>query len=144
MSVLEFKGYSVKTLSYTKNPQFNMKDGEISFSPNFSAAFRDDGDDTLVELQIALGSLTDSSVPFKVVAVVIGRFHYKADEDETNIGTEQLLHTNAVAILYPYVRTLIANITNASNEFPTFNLPTIDVTKALNAQKAHNTDDSEA
>nr|WP_278415790.1 protein-export chaperone SecB [Lactobacillus taiwanensis] len=37
-----------------------------------------------------------------------------------------------VAILYPYIRQLISSLTQESNEYPSYILPTINVAKMLN------------
>ncbi|MCI1632814.1 MAG: protein-export chaperone SecB [Liquorilactobacillus nagelii] len=45
-----------------------------------------------------------------------------------------MVRNNAVAILYPYARAIVATLTTTSNEFPGYNMPTINVNKVLAQQ----------
>ncbi|WP_187331134.1 protein-export chaperone SecB, partial [Lactiplantibacillus plantarum] len=54
--------------------------------------------------------------------------------DHNQVGIDTLIKKNAVAILYPYVRSLVSGITNASNQFPALILPTINVAQLLDEQ----------
>lgn len=84
-----------------------------------------------IKLSVAVGSLEDLDIPFYAKCSVIGTFTYNSDEDEIGTGIDTLVRNNAVAILYSYVRAIIATLTTTSNEFPGYNMPTINVGKVL-------------
>ena len=85
-------------------------------------------------MSVIVGSLEDKTIPFQVSCSIIGTFVYEPDEDATNVGLDALVRNNAVAILYPYVRAIIATLTTTSNEFPGYNMPTINVSELLAQQ----------
>lgn len=141
MSVLEFKGYNVKKMSYERNEHYDRATKNIELSPKITASNEITGDDEiLVTLNVSVGSVSvnDKSIPFLSNCSVEGRFTYKAEQDDNDFGVDTFIRTNCVAILYPYVRALISYLTNSSNEYPAFNLPTINVAQALKK----NTDDN--
>lgn len=139
MSVLNFKGYRVLTASYERNSEYDpQKQGhDFELQPELSAqSDQKDSQEFLVRLRIKVRKDSKKRViPFKILVDVEGDFVYHEDEDSGNFGVETFLQQNAVAILYPYVRSLVSNLTNMSNEFPGYNMPTINVSEALKAQK---------
>ncbi len=59
-------------------------------------------------------------------------------EESENIEFEDYLTTSAIAILFPYLRSVIADVTARSNEFPVLNLPVANISKMLVEQDAIN------
>lgn len=135
MAVLEFTGYRVNNMKYIRNKNFNKKTESIKMSPEISSNFNvKDDNKIIVSLAVTVGSTEQNSVPFQAECSVSGTFIYKVEEDETKVGLDKLIRNNAVAILYPYVRMIISNLTMNSNEYPNYNLPTINVGKLLQDQ----------
>lgn len=132
MAVLEFKNYIVNNMSYIKNKNFDRKTREINLKPVISADFNRKADIIYVKLTVLIGSLDDKKIPFKVECEVTGKFKYNADKNDTKISEEAIVKNNTVAILYPYIRQLISSLTQQSNEYPSYILPTINVAKMLN------------
>ncbi|RRK09757.1 preprotein translocase subunit SecB [Lactiplantibacillus garii] len=131
MAVLEFKGYSVEELSYQKNRTYQAKKREVDLNPKVEISNTFNQDEIGVTVTVRVGSLKGTAAPFVVVASVRGTFRYQSTEDTGHIGVDTLVKKNAVAILYPYVRALVSSITNASNDYPAFILPTINVAQVL-------------
>lgn len=132
MAVIEFLGYNVLEASYKRNSNFDLEQSEPFINnPELDASIKVENDNAEVILSIKLGSLEEIEVPFRVEVLVKGHFKFNSKEDEFNLGFEHFLKVNAVAILYPYIRALISNYINMSNEFPGYNLPTINVSQAL-------------
>lgn len=133
MSILDFKGYSVKEMSYQRNDNFQIKQGKtpVKLEHRLQAKNNVDGETIIVNLRVVVGSLENQLAPFMASCTVVGRFTYHVEEDETSVGLDTLVRNNCVAILYPYVRAIIATLTTSSNEFPGYNMPTINVAKAL-------------
>lgn len=132
MVVLEFKNYIVNNMSYIKNKDFDRKMRKINLKPIISADFNRKDNIIYVKLTVLIGSLDDKKIPFKVECEVTGKFKYNADKNDTKISEEAIVKNNTVAILYPYIRQLISSLTQQSNEYPSYILPTINVAKMLN------------
>ncbi|WP_334352017.1 protein-export chaperone SecB [Companilactobacillus sp. HBUAS56257] len=130
MAVLNFNGYTVKEMNYTKNDNFK-NDSEIALKPKLKFNNQIKNDKIVVEISASIGSLKDNRIPFKASCSLEGTFEYISSEDESNIGPDSLIRNNAVAILYPYLRATISNLTSQSNEFPAYILPTVNVAKLL-------------
>ncbi|WP_204122487.1 protein-export chaperone SecB [Lacticaseibacillus mingshuiensis] len=141
MSVLDFKGYTVTQMAYSKNAAFDQVNRQISLNPKLSEKHIIEDSSATINLRVVAGSDEGDKLPFSVSCEVQGKFIYNFEEDENNLGAEVFVRNNGVAILYPYVRAIIGNLTAFSNEFPGFFLPTINVAKAL-ADKANQQNES--
>ncbi|KRM40507.1 hypothetical protein FC39_GL000530 [Lactobacillus hamsteri DSM 5661 = JCM 6256] len=103
-------------------------------TPNLNTSFDVKEDKINVSLNVVVGSTENTSVPFQAECSLTGIFTYKYEEDQTKVGLDTLVRNNAVAILYPYIRAIISTLSMTSNEFPNYNLPTINVGKVLKDQ----------
>lgn len=132
MVAINFEGYKSNKIIYQKNPIF-IDSEEINFENNLSFTFHIDDESEKAKVIIGLeaGSLEDEKYPFLVEVEIEGYFTYSAKEDETGVGFENFIRYNCAAILYPYLRSTISTLTNIANDFPTYNLPTINITKAI-------------
>ena len=70
-----------------------------------------EGNVSLVGLSVTL----DVNSPFKLEVAIEGKFKYTVEDDKDSVGAEQLLSTNAVAILFPYLRSVVSSVTMLSN-----------------------------
>ncbi|MDN2452978.1 protein-export chaperone SecB [Lactobacillus sp. UCMA15818] len=134
MSALQFLGYKVMQMKYERNTGFESVKEPISLEPKMTTKINLEDNNINITLSVVVGSLEHKNIPFQVSCSIIGTFVYKTDEDTTKIGLDTLIRNNAVAILYPYVRAIIATLTTTSNEFPGYNMPTINVSKVLAQQ----------
>lgn len=134
MAVINFIDYEVINVSYKKNNAFQPSDDGISLENEISVSLDINDDQADLLLKVRVGSFKEDS-PFSVETELIGHFEYNKDEDEKDHGFDSFLKVNGVAILYPYVRSLISNVINLSNEFPSYNLPTINVHRVLEEQE---------
>ena len=137
MSVLSFEGYHVEEMNYQRNSSYKAAQKTILMDPKFSKDVSVEGNKIDVRLSVTVGSFKNTETPFYVKCSVTGTFVYHPDENETKAEVDTLIRNNAVAILYPYVRAIVATLTTASNEFPGYNMPTINVSQVL----ADNKDD---
>ena len=141
MSVLEFDGYSVKEIQYKKNEQFKADKTSVDLSPKLDTNYAVSDSKITVELGIKIGNTDDSDLPFGVYVKIVGNFTFNPEEDTQSIGLTEFVQKNSVAILYPYLRALVSNITNYSEDFPPYNLPTINVAQVLQNQQMDEADD---
>ena len=131
MTVLSFDQYHVLQMFYQRNENFKSTLNKISLTPKIKQKVAIKGNQVKVTLTAEVGTLDKKNVPFKAGCSVSGIFTYRAAEDNANVGIDALIRNNAVAILYPYIRSIIAFLTTSSNEFPGYNLPTINVSQIL-------------
>ncbi|MCH5463435.1 hypothetical protein HC026_05230 [Lactobacillus sp. LC28-10] len=134
MSVLQFDGYKVTSMEYHRNTNFETPKEQITLDPKLKADHEVNDNHISVTLSLTVGSLTKKSIPFQVDCSVVGSFTYNPEEDKSEIGLDGFIRDNTVAILYPYVRAIIATLTTTSNEFPGYIMPTINVRQVLNQQ----------
>ncbi len=137
MTVLKFNGYTVKEMGYRNNPNFKKKKN-ISLTPEIQSNNEINDNKIIVNLSVKAGSISDESMPFEVTCSVQGKFEYNPDEDTNKVGVDTFIRNNSVAILYPYVRAIIATLTTTSNEFPGYNMPTINVAEILRNNNSSN------
>ncbi|GEN82999.1 hypothetical protein SLU01_13110 [Sporosarcina luteola] len=131
MSELFFEDYTIESLSYMKNKQFDM-DSKPHLNTDFDAEIiiMDEGNAS-VYLKTKIGD-NKLNAPFIVQAEICGQFTYKKSSDEDiDMTFEDYLSTNAIAILFPYLRSIISDITAKSNEFPTLLLPVLNIARLL-------------
>lgn len=131
MSVLDFKGYTVKEMHYYENKGFDIQSKSLELSPELSAKNTYTGDKITIDLSVEIGKKDDSQTPFVVSCSIQGKFVYHPDEDEGKFGISTFMRNNCVAILYPYVRAIVGNLTALSNKYPGYYMPTINVSSAL-------------
>lgn len=131
MSVLDFKGYVIKEMNYYENDSFNIKGNSLELSPELSARTKHDNNEITIDLSVEIGKKDDSQTPFVVSCSIQGKFVYHPDEDEGKFGINTFMRNNCVAILYPYVRAIVGNLTALSNKYPGYYMPTINVSSAL-------------
>lgn len=134
MPILEFRNYVVDDMRYTKNKNFRSKRDDIDLKPKVNVRLEADDSEIKVFFDIIIGSLDDQDMPFEAGCTIVGNFVYHPEANTTGVNVKDLLENNAVAILYPYARTLISQLTQNSNEYPGYVLPTINVAELLKKQ----------
>lgn len=130
-AVLQFLDYHVLESCYRYNP-FSDEDS-FELSPEFDYAIKLDKDnpsDALVELGITIGDEHITELPLYVRGRIVGRFELKTDSTLSKDDISNFLQVNAVAILYPYLRSLISDVTSKGSEAPVI-LPTINVVEMM-------------
>ena len=130
MAGLIFVDYYIEEASYKKNKKF---DGEQSANLTTEFACRIDIKDSAeadVSLFAKIGDADAGNAPFEVIARIVGRFEYN-EKDSNKISFEDYLSENAIAILFPYLRSIVSDTSSKSNEFPTLILPVVNVVKLL-------------
>lgn len=120
-SKLSFKNYDVTKLEFDINKNFNEEQEEISIASKISKKIinnPDNEEEFTVCLKIEIGERS-AEMPFYLNVIIEGNFELKENKE---------LQKNAVAILYPYLRSTVSNIMSVCN-IPPFFLPIINVEK---------------
>ena len=115
-SVLQFHNYSVEELTFKKVP---VLDGQHEFQlhPNFNHELIDLGDNKYdVKLSIEIRPEDDQPMPFQLRVIIVGHFTYIDDATNPDLNTKkQVLQNNTVSILFPFLRQIVATLTNSAN-----------------------------
>ncbi len=122
-SALQFVGYEVASLSFKAIPdvQREKNDEHLNMRPQFERSIvKIDDVHYHLRLSFHLGE-EGSGVPFAMDVALIGHFElYDID------NPEDVLHVNATAILFPYLRALVSQLTTLAN-IPALILPTFNI-----------------
>lgn len=120
LATLQFLGYTAKEFSFHLKEQSIEKGENVSYTPEFDCALNkiDDNNNTLT-LSVKLGH--NDNLPFSLSVSLEGRFQIEpspTDEEDYVI--------NAAAILFPYLRASVSQLTSTAN-VPPLVLPTINI-----------------
>ncbi|HXX81012.1 MAG TPA: protein-export chaperone SecB [Thermodesulfovibrionales bacterium] len=116
---------------FTLKPNFNFSAGKpVSINSSFDIQSGINGKIVNVVLNV---SSTDDNQPFTYRVSLLGRFQFK--EIPTNKILDKIVHVNCAAILFPYMREFIADLTRRAG-VPPFNLAPVNLVKAYNDKVA--------
>jgi len=116
LSDIQFEHYIVTEVKYDYGT-YDSKEFEII--PDFGLF--NDGDGGIVEVKFFI-----TEEHFQLSGTVAGFFSYSKSLSESDV--KSLLAGNGLAILFPYVRSTITNLTSAVN-IPPLIIPTINILK---------------
>ena len=119
-SVLRFDKYIVDEVVFKTNPEFNPTDDKlkINFSIKKDVKHKDNGQ-VVVSLQVNIfEKANEKNYPFEMMVQLRGFF--------TMSDPTINLDSNAIAILYPYIRSIVSVYTSSIN-VPPLILPVINV-----------------
>jgi preprotein translocase subunit SecB len=130
-AVLQFLQYHVVESCYKYNPFFQgapVQDAQYSISYRLDIN-EQDRNAAMISLGVELGDESLTTKPVYVKANIIGLFHIESDElsDEQK---EVFFKVNGVAILFPYLRGLVSELTSKGSMNPII-LPTMNITALL-------------
>lgn len=120
---LRFENYLVENLKFTVNYNFD-KESKNRIIPELAFGLIKSKDDSKkFNVIIGFSYNKENNQPFLLEGMLRGFFTIGED------GSEEIL-LNAFAILFPYVRSLITEISRYSSIIPII-IPTINITKAI-------------
>ena len=131
-SILKFNGYIIDEISFKRNELFNPSENNDKRT-KFKIKETKDIENNIMRITLYVSIFEDAkenNYPYEMNVVVTGIF------DISNAGNIDF-EPNAIAILYPYVRSLVATYTINANLGATL-LPTINVNEMLKQQKEDN------
>ncbi|MEJ7541598.1 MULTISPECIES: protein-export chaperone SecB [Staphylococcus intermedius group] len=131
MAAINFINYVVDTMYYKTNPNFDIDNNEdIIIDEEVDAHINiiDNEKTAIITLRSELKE--KDSVPFSFEVRIVGYFEF--DEKESDgVDFKDLLKTNAVAILFPYLRAIVSELTGKSNRFPNYNMPVRNIAREM-------------
>ncbi|MBQ7431313.1 MAG: protein-export chaperone SecB [Butyrivibrio sp.] len=132
LSVLKYKSYVVEKIEFLNNDNFLAQDEGIELKFDFDADFDMDerSNDMAVILQCHIFENAEANnYPFEMNVVLKGFFEIEGSHN--NIDR---FKSNALAILFPYLRALISSFTANANVAPII-LPAININAFLDSKK---------
>lgn len=128
-SVLQFEGYEVNHLHFDmiKEP---LVDKEFQIQPIFEVSLTNNPEGLYsVMLSLEIKGSDNNPLPFELKVIMTGKFTIcmKSENDELK---EALLRQNTVAIMFPFLRSIVASLTTAANITPLI-LPIVNLAEAF-------------
>ena len=123
------KGYTVDEVYFKINENFdNSKTVKIDFDIDDNIEFDNESSQMSVELKLEVfKEMKKNNYPFSINVTLTGFF-------KTNGDNIEVFRPNAIAILYPYLRSIVSTYTANSN-VSTLILPPINVVKYIESKK---------
>ena len=128
--IVKFYGYCVENMSYFRNSNYDVLNESIDLSPQFLFKLII-SKDIPEKYNIIIGTrvgYSNENCPFRAEVVLRGFFEVKGkkySEEEL----QKIYLINSSAILFPYLRSVLTDITSKSDHgpviLPTFNFHTI-------------------
>ena len=128
-SELKFIGYNITKIDYQINREFSNKDKKVIINPEYKVNLgkaNEDENIQLIRIDCNLFKRKPQDYPFRISVSIEGAFNTKSILDDNQEYIDNLLQYNGVAILLPYLRSVISQITALSGIAPV-NLPLINV-----------------
>ena len=125
-SILKFIDYKIDSVDFKLNKNFESENEEIAIAIHVERKVDIRKENFQLSLRAVIGS-EEKTQPFKLDVVLVSIF-------ETE-GEVELLVDNATAIMYPYLRSFITNVTAMFN-IPSMTLPVVNITKMFNDKES--------
>ncbi len=140
MAKLNFEKYFIDNFSFRENSNFdiNSEELDVAFTPKAVVNIIDNENIALVELSCTLGEESNSDCPFLGQVTVSGLFSVefdKSDKEDTELAN-YFFSQNTITILFPYLRSFIADMTLRTNKFPAFIIPPFNVVEMVKDNEA--------
>ena len=133
-SVMQLKRYKVRKIYFEINDDFKMpKDYKIMINPKFNREFiKIDENNYFIELSVMISrDCQKEDVPFEAEVIIAGQFQFESWDCKAN---EKIAMNNSTAILFPYLRSLLSNVTTQGN-VPPYLIPIINIEKLFPDKK---------
>ena len=139
MAVISFENYVIDKSIYLANDKFEGGDesGNLRVPVNFSAEVGIDREQekAYVIINLELGNTEDEEaithIPFTCEVSIRGIYRYSSEDLNDDDELKAFLGGNAVAILYPYLRSYVSTLTNITNQFPAYTLPVMNFAETI-------------
>lgn len=128
-SILRFNKYIVNEINFKNNSSFINKNEKISISFNIAKDIKKNDNNMEVKLTTQIFKDAEkNNYPFEMDVILTG--YFTIENNEKDIDFEP----NAIAILYPYIRSIVSTYTASAN-VNSLILPVINVNKLIENTK---------
>jgi preprotein translocase subunit SecB len=128
MAKLRLKDVRLVGLAFNVSKDFSESEDGLEFRFDFgiSGSYDKDRNEIKVELRVSTPDSTQAAWPFLFDVRMVGLFEADIDLEDTVI--DQFVRVNCPAIIFPYVREIVSNLTQRAG-FPPLYLPVINFVK---------------
>ncbi|MGX6408960.1 protein-export chaperone SecB [Weissella confusa] len=133
MAVINFLDYQLTGLKYEKNYDFlEREDGNVGYEPVFNySVVNTDYEKKLYEVKVSVG-INATEFPFVVSVDLVAQFNFDSENPDDNF--EDFL-PNALAIVFPYLRSAVSQLSLMSNEYSALQFPTVNLYQLIKQNK---------
>ncbi|WP_271294666.1 protein-export chaperone SecB [Weissella confusa] len=133
MAVINFLDYQLTGLKYEKNYDFlEREDGNVGYEPVFNYSVSNtDYEKKLYEVKVSVG-INATEFPFVVSVDLVAQFNFDSENPDDNF--EDFL-PNALAIVFPYLRSAVSQLSLMSNEYSALQFPTVNLYQLIQQNK---------
>lgn len=133
---IQFNNYRVVNVEFKLNKEFSWGKEEVDLDIQVESNIRvsEDRREMLVGLAISIFDDIEKSkvYPFSMKVQLEGYFTMQKAENSDDIEN---YYANALAILYPYARSIVSNFTASANIEPLI-LPTVNINSLIREQRS--------
>lgn len=125
-SLLSFEKFDTSSIIYRNGERILDEDGKIS--PTFDISMgmnRKHFKEGVVKISVSIGDEEIEENEYLFIEV-LGFFSYKVEEEVTEDSMNDIYSINGTAILFPYLRSLVADVTS-KGEKAAIQLPAINI-----------------
>jgi preprotein translocase subunit SecB len=133
-SIIKLKKYTVEKIEYELNKSFDFsKPKTIKISPRFQRSVQNI-DEQNYEITLSVNIDCEKGkdeIPFQASITLSGRFYV---DQIKSLPSKEILIDNSTAILFPYLRALLTNITS-NTSLPPYMLPIMNISQLFKADQ---------
>ena len=124
-SILKFLNYTVDVLRY-EHHDCNVPEGKIEIKQSITKCIQMH-EDGFFDAMLSFKTIQQEGIsyPFDIEVQVTG--HFQIQSDNTCDSSDAIINQNSYAILFPYLRAIITNLTGTAN-IPPIILPIMNLT----------------
>lgn len=136
-SILSFKRYDVLETVYKFNPINNLEAEEVIPEFNLKINYKDiEKTEAILIFSIELGDEKLENNSFYIRATISGLFSLEIEEIDSSLDDKEkfikdMYCKNALAILFPYMRSLVSDLSSKGSEPAPILLPPINISAVI-------------
>ncbi len=144
-SFLTFHNYFIDELIFKRNLSYQKEIDADVVKGNFNIEYHSTDEKNKLKVSVTTqlfdDSFSEEKNPFFLYLTVSGLFEFSQDEKVGKKLADKVLKANSIAILYPYIRSIITNITASAN-IPPVIMPPINTYKLIDVKESEETMES--
>lgn len=130
-----FDSYRVNNISFYINKQFEKGEVEIDFNVESNLSVNEEQNKARIIFELILWDEPEkNNLPFKLSLKAEG--YFSADESMNKEHFIKMCKYNGNAILFPFIRSAVLDITKTSNFGPPVALPLININSLIDHKKS--------
>lgn len=124
-----FDSYNIEDIDFQLNQNFDGSEVDLKIDTEINISIRSGENEGITAIKLLLWDEENSdNYPFKLSATIKG--YFSADKDMDRERFEEMCKYNGAAILFPFLRSAVSDITKVAN-IRTLNLPLINIKKLI-------------